>query len=768
LTKFNKVWTELVIMGDSSYRAVVLSILLLLSSQIDLSSLDNLKENMELSSNQEDVTLTEVRIHNLGEDWNASQVLEWSPNHLDYNRTMQFSILIEGVTSADSIESMTLNMTWIYNVSTGDPLLSENLSVSSLESHAKGLFMYFNYTYPLDIYHDEYVITLDTVESDQTLHRFNHEGINVISHDMFMRFDSIESDNKLLFANDQITDLELFIQNTGSTYIEIEFQVNILTQLPSNWEIPEISINDAILRGGENSYVFIEFEAPSDAYPPLDPLPDIVIQLIAEFEDFSGQMVECFNANYSLDTEVLPIYSDIYISAFRTDYGTDLIMNNYQQPNPSENYLNYSLFTLNNNNIEFYFELQNYGFSQVMFELYLSSPDSTEIEVYSSENDEKSITFGGEDAYFRNIEPLEIISFRVNIDFVSQGFEDGGAFSINVNNSNSGSAFELNIPIYSGLIEEIYYPTLQLESVENPQGISVLQKDNFDFYLLMLWIPILDFPNFENYWNIDVSVTDLNSNIVSGIEFTLWENNSSQQIPFQFIISQNQFFKLTFDISEEIIPGDYSINIDLEQMTSELNLKLVFEDQYNFSVLENTSLNEPIENNSNNNSTVEPNNNSDNSSIDETITNSSNSTSNNNQTIIDNSTDNVTDIPQGNNNEITQNENVEPDDSTSSKNSDTGTWLLVSVIFIVIALISVIIIRRRISPVKKSIDDEHKKNIVEINPIIQPMPQLQVTQSEELTVLRQWTDSNGYTWRQMSDRSMLWWNGQVWVPVNSN
>ena len=128
-------------MGDSSYRAVVLSILLLLSSQIDLSSLDNLKENMELSSNQEDVTLTEVRIHNLGEDWNASQVLEWSPNHLDYNRTMQFSILIEGVTSADSIESMTLNMTWIYNVSTGDPLLSENLSVSSLESHAKGLFM---------------------------------------------------------------------------------------------------------------------------------------------------------------------------------------------------------------------------------------------------------------------------------------------------------------------------------------------------------------------------------------------------------------------------------------------------------------------------------------------------------------------------------------------------------------------------------------------------------------------------------------------------
>ena len=82
MTKFNKVWTELVIMGDSSYRAIVLSILFLLSSQIHLSSPDTLIENTELSSNQEDVTLTEVRIHNLGEDWNAGQVLELSLIHI--------------------------------------------------------------------------------------------------------------------------------------------------------------------------------------------------------------------------------------------------------------------------------------------------------------------------------------------------------------------------------------------------------------------------------------------------------------------------------------------------------------------------------------------------------------------------------------------------------------------------------------------------------------------------------------------------------------
>lgn len=30
------------------------------------------------------------------------------------------------------------------------------------------------------------------------------------------------------------------------------------------------------------------------------------------------------------------------------------------------------------------------------------------------------------------------------------------------------------------------------------------------------------------------------------------------------------------------------------------------------------------------------------------------------------------------------------------------------------------------------------------------------------TVLQQWTDANGNTWRSMSDGSTLWWNGSDW------
>jgi len=34
--------------------------------------------------------------------------------------------------------------------------------------------------------------------------------------------------------------------------------------------------------------------------------------------------------------------------------------------------------------------------------------------------------------------------------------------------------------------------------------------------------------------------------------------------------------------------------------------------------------------------------------------------------------------------------------------------------------------------------------------------------AQEPTVLRQWTDEKGYTWRSMSDGSNYWWTGTEW------
>lgn len=49
----------------------------------------------------------------------------------------------------------------------------------------------------------------------------------------------------------------------------------------------------------------------------------------------------------------------------------------------------------------------------------------------------------------------------------------------------------------------------------------------------------------------------------------------------------------------------------------------------------------------------------------------------------------------------------------------------------------------------------------QIGEVNQPLPTQPVV-SVEPTVLQQWTDESGYTWRQMSDGSTLWWNGTDW------
>tara|TARA_B100001559_G_scaffold154180_1_gene129407 strand:- start:46 stop:669 length:624 start_codon:yes stop_codon:yes gene_type:complete len=198
---------------------------------------------------------------------------------------------------------------------------------------------------------------------------------------------------------------------------------------------------------------------------------------------------------------------------------------------------------------------------------------------------------------------------------------------------------------------------------------------------------------------------------------------------------------------------------------------LMFENQVELSILENTSLSESNQNNSNN-GTI--NNNSDNSSTNNStvpgsndLTNdSTNSSANNTQNQVENSTN----ITQENNTDITQNQNgdSESDDSTDSQSDETNSWLYVSVALVVISLISIIIIRRKVSSENKNIEGVKDKTVVEINPLIVPTVQVETMGGEELTVLHQWTDNNGYTWKQMSDRSMLWWNGKEWVPVNYN
>jgi hypothetical protein len=250
--------------------------------------------------------------------------------------------------------------------------------------------------------------------------------------------------------------------------------------------------------------------------------------------------------------------------------------------------------------------------------------------------------------------------------------------------------------------------------------------------------------------------------------FAYVEQNQTDELPIQFSINNKLPYNLIVALNEEIEIGNYSINLSLTQLASDEDNSLYFSRQINFNVLENSSLSVDNESQSNNSMNNTQGNNSTNNSQNNSVNNETNLTNNTsvddvNETLVDNNSTDISNPPLDNST-IIQNIDYDTNDSTKSNNDNSKSWIFMIIIIVVVGSIMVFIIQKRRR--NNSIQTTSKEPI-NINPIM-PQPIIQDLPINQVTILRQWTDANGYTWRQMSDRSVLWWNGHDWVPVNQN
>ena len=130
------------------------------------------------------------------------------------------------------------------------------------------------------------------------------------------------------------------------------------------------------------------------------------------------------------------------------------------------------------------------------------------------------------------------------------------------------------------------------------------------------------------------------------------------------------------------------------------------------------------------------------------------------------------------------------DDSESSSDDDSGTliWIIVGIIVVLGGGAgTVLFLRNRNSTAGDSKDFALGGLLNQLQPVdasqystpqvqqtqplqqsqpIQPVQTVEVVQQQvavaEPSVIKQWTDENGYTWRSMSDGSTLWWTGTEW------
>ncbi|MAV44247.1 MAG: hypothetical protein CMA30_07210, partial [Euryarchaeota archaeon] len=365
-----------------------------------------------------------------------------------------------------------------------------------------------------------------------------------------------------------------------------------------------------------------------------------------------------------------------------------------------------------------------------------------------------------------NLQPLEEVKLRLEFNFSNTTFnqEEISIYLENMNN-NQDRMMELTIINF-----QINNPLL---NPQNPMEQSfqlgdIYQNESVDFQLAFAKNPYFEYFNFENLWLLDIeannslsqsNLPNFNSIIIS---------NETNYFPLQIQINSRNVYTVSINLSESIEIGNYSINLVLTQLSSDEDNSLYFSKQINFNVLENSSLNVDNESQGYNSTNNTQSNNSTNNSQNNSVNNDTNLTNNTsvddgNETLVDNNSTDISNPPQDNST-IIQNIDYDTNDSTKSNNDNSKSWIFMIIIIVVVGSIMVFIIQKRRR--NNSIQTTSKEPI-NVNPIL-PQPIIQDLPINQVTILRQWTDANGYTWRQMSDRSVLWWNGHDWVPVNQN
>jgi len=749
-------------MAGVGFRAVVTSLLFIIASLSPIMDSTSLDHNEPLFNSQ-NVT-TEVRIHDINSESNDSETLIWYPNTPSNERIFQFTIMIDGITDPEDIDYCNLTMTWQYNVSSDNHLISVSLNKNNFVENEDGLILTYQYPYANNIFFGNYFISLDTIDTYGNNYSFSHQGIEVLERGYSISIIDNLPEDKLIFANGKLTELEFEIINIGVSYSNFDFLLTFETEMTAGWSDP-LLYNDNLssIWGGDSASISVSFDAPLDLIS--EPPPEnLIFNLLISYEDDEGEIIELLNDSLTFNSIVVPEYSIPVISLFTDENRTELISDSLSTE-PLDN----SVSTTNGESIILFGNLTNYGFETSSFEMEIETIDSLNLWNISVFIDNKEVIPNQESVYSlaTSLQPLENTSFRIEFNVSNSSF-DFQDVSIKLTETTNLQDSETLLTFIN---YQINNPILFQNVTEQNSTLSIgdiLQNNSFEVEVLFGLNSYFFTSGFENQWILDVEMSNQIANLNSQNIFAYVVQNQTEELPIQFSINNKLPYNLIVALNEEIEIGNYSIDLSLTQLSSDEDNSLYFSKQINFNVLENSSLSVDNESQGYNSTNNTQSNNSTNNSQNNSVNNDTNLTNNTsvddgNETLVDNNSTDISNPPQDNST-IIQNIDYDTNDSTKSNNDNSKSWIFMIIIIVVVGSIMVFIIQKRRR--NNSIQTTSKEPI-NINPIL-PQPIIQDLPLNQVTILRQWTDANGYTWRQMSDRSVLWWNGHDWVPVNQN
>lgn len=493
-----------------------------------------------------------VRVHSCNEEfgcnWNDAQRTEWSPNHRPEFREMQFSVEVRDAFGRDDIEEVNLVMA---TPNGANAVFEKNFDDDDFKLDNNGLVGNFTYTYDSGIAAGDYPVRLEVEDVQGHSVIFEHPGITMLEHDIYLTLPSNQPD-VVLFAPGASLTVEFLVEHTGASSSSIDVIFDLDTNLPSSWSDPIWSAPSStytLSTGGASVLPELQINVPEG---DLDNAPDsLEIEARVYAENDQGQNEEVAIRTISLDFEEVDVFAPPRLYVYEDDEHQKQIADSTRPEAYDETLSHY----VDADEIgDFYIDVFNTGFQTDSFKIrVLEQPDDWQFRLYDNDTGIE-LQEDGIYSVTPNIGSTQILTIRMEVyPPADRSGVDIGLFELSViSKEDSELRTDVAFTVHRtfGILVEVISDSDGIGE-DNPLGqVGPVQGDATVFYNLR----ITDSSNEgsgSTTWKI-VNPRDVEQNGENNPKYTAWDytiSNGSNSNLVAVNLAPDEYIDLKLEIT---------------------------------------------------------------------------------------------------------------------------------------------------------------------------------------------------------------------------
>ena len=366
-----------------------------------------------------------------GDEISEGPELEWYPNDIIDQRSMQFTFDVKSAFGRYDIDNVRL----LLRDSQGNYRIDKEISNDDpdIDDTNEGIFGHYSWTYPGGVPSGEYSVELEVTDIQGNLVLIDHEPIEMrqfgvsINHGMDRQTEYI--------APGEITPIPLQLVHRGDSTKSMSVELEVMTNLGSSWlvEFDSDSSLYSLDAGGDILNPILTLQAPDD----LTGTPSSIdIRAVAEAE-VDGVQTVVHQETLNIVLEKIDVFQPPAVSVWDEDHGLPIA--NSSRPDDIDNtiprYVEYGEFT------PFLLEIFNTGFDADMFRIDVLQRSKSIIQVYDNDTGERILEDVGDGTFHssyleRHATQVLLLNIKPSND---RADDDLGLIEIEVTSSGNSS-----------------------------------------------------------------------------------------------------------------------------------------------------------------------------------------------------------------------------------------------------------------------------------------------------------------------------------------